>query len=96
MDNIKNFTFYGHKEGCSYCGETITSKYSFCPFTEPQIIACDREACKKSIGEKKEKCSQLHKEAESLVNRLIEIAQEQKRLGFLTIPSLSKYLESCS
>lgn len=42
----RGFTFFGYKDGCSYCGKPLTVNYSFCPFTTPQIVACDRKLCK--------------------------------------------------
>lgn len=78
-----DYTFFGFKEGCSYCGKPLGSSYSFCPFTKPTIQGCNRPECKEDILVKKAKCAELNEEVQKLLEKISELCMEQRKLGFL-------------
>jgi hypothetical protein len=81
--NFNSTTFYGHKDGCSYCGQPLTPNYSFCPFTEPMIQGCTREECVKGREEKKQKCVEIQKQIEGLRAQINQLKEQQKELGWV-------------
>ncbi len=60
-------SFKGYKDGCTFCGKPLTSKYYMNPFYNPSVYSCDRFICKI-----KRKCKRIFVEKIISFKRKIE------------------------